>query len=99
MTSPLQFELLATDAGARRGRITLPRGEIELRRFSGRTTDTKMLVDLESLTRDPETGHIWAGFEGTNAIERVDVDFASSVVVRPDAMASRKASSWPFSRR
>jgi len=33
MTSPLQFELLTTDAGARRGRIRLPRGEINTPAF------------------------------------------------------------------
>ena len=33
MTSPLQFDLLASDGEARRGRIRLPRGEIQTPAF------------------------------------------------------------------
>ncbi len=70
-------------------------GRIEMRRFSDRINDTKVLVDLESLARDPVSGRIWAGFEGTNSIERVASDFAGSATVRPEAMQGWSSNSGP----
>lgn len=46
----------------------------------------KRLIDVESMTRDPATGHIWIGYEGVNAIERRDSGFRQPVRVRPAQM-------------
>ncbi|MBX7482180.1 esterase-like activity of phytase family protein [Qipengyuania qiaonensis] len=78
-----------SDAGAklvftrpdRRG--TLPR----LTRFGGDDDPDKNAVDLESLTRDPETGWIWGGYEWDQAIRRFDPDYVPRGKVRPRAMA------------
>ncbi|MXP15280.1 esterase-like activity of phytase family protein [Altererythrobacter confluentis] len=55
--------------------------------FMSGTSDTdKHLVDIESMTRDPATGRIWVGYEGANAIDRLDGDMAGATRVRPTAM-------------
>ncbi len=48
--------------------------------------EDKFQVDLESLARDPDTGDIWAGFEGTNTIERVARDMSARRNVAPAVM-------------
>jgi len=67
----------------------------ELGQFSNRDTDQKTLSDLESLARDPQTGRIWAGFEGINTIERVESDLSASVRVRPPQMQNWPSNSGP----
>lgn len=47
-------------------------------------------VDIESLTYDPESGQVWAGYEYANAIERLNPDLTLSKRVTPPAMRD-----WP----
>ncbi len=54
--------------------------------YAGQDEDTKRMVDLDSLTRDPATGRIWAGYEGTNQIERHDAGFGAVARIKPPAM-------------
>lgn len=67
----------------------------ELGRFSQKGSNLKALSDLESLARDPQTGRIWAGFEGTNTIERVERDFSARKRVQPDLMQDWPSNSGP----
>jgi hypothetical protein len=46
--------------------------------------------DTESATRDPVTGMIWVGREGSNSIARVDPAFRGYISTRPAAMRD-----WP----
>lgn len=48
--------------------------------------------DTESLTTDPETGRMWAGFEGFNQIWRYDAAFAAA----EQHAAPRAMSKWPI---
>jgi hypothetical protein len=78
-----------SDAGAKLI-FTRPdrRGEPpRLDRFGGEDDPDKYAVDLESLTRDPESGRIWGGYEWYQAIRRFDSDFVVRGKVRPRAMA------------
>lgn len=46
-------------------------GPVTLGRFSATPPgDSKRLADVEAITRDPETGRLWAAYEGSNLIER-----------------------------
>lgn len=63
--------------------------------FAGRDPFKKQLTDLEALVRDSETGRFWAGFEGTNTIERLEKDFRFSVKVRPKEMQGWSSNSGP----
>ncbi len=63
--------------------------------FAGRDPFKKQQTDLESLVRDPESGRFWAGFEGLNAIERLEGDFRFSVVIKPDEMQDWASNSGP----
>ncbi|MEO6153580.1 MAG: esterase-like activity of phytase family protein [Croceibacterium sp.] len=56
-------------------------------RFDG---DPWGLNDLESLTRDPASGRIWAGFEVDNRILRLNADFSDRWLVAPRLMRG-----WP----
>jgi hypothetical protein len=49
-------------------------------------------IDLEAMTRDPASGHIWAAYERSNHIERYDADL-STARAWPRAMRS-----WPSNR-
>ncbi|MFM7404535.1 MAG: esterase-like activity of phytase family protein, partial [Erythrobacter sp.] len=44
------------------------------------------VIDLESLTRDPASGTVWAGFENRNFVSRWAVD-GTRTIVAPPAMA------------
>lgn len=55
----------------------------------------KANLDLESLTRDPATGTVWAGYEGKNRIVRFGPDLKVSGRVRPAAMRDWGANSGP----
>jgi len=46
----------------------------------------KRQSDMESLTRDPGTGRVWAGYEYTNEIVRYESDLKSSTFVAPPQM-------------
>jgi hypothetical protein len=51
---------------------------------------SKWQLDIESMTRDPASGRLWLGFEGSNRIERLDAGFRAPATVQPDAMRG-----WP----
>ncbi len=72
-------------------------GEIVIERFAGRTALKKKLIDIESLTRDPESGRIWVGYEGTNTIERLESDLTGAESVRPDELRAWPSNSGPES--
>ncbi|MFZ1743171.1 MAG: esterase-like activity of phytase family protein [Pontixanthobacter sp.] len=97
MISPEQGVLLAaSDSG---GILRFPppglSGEVSIGRFAGRSIRRKKLIDIESLTRDPASGRIWAGYEGTNSIERLEADFTDGRTIRPAAMAQWSNNSGP----
>lgn len=50
----------------------------------------KWQLDIESMARDPMSGRVWLGFEGSNRIERFDAGFRAPATVQPDAMHD-----WP----
>ena len=54
--------------------------------LSGNIEPEKRLIDVESITRDPASGRFWIGYEGVNAVERLDSDLAQPVRVRPAQM-------------
>jgi hypothetical protein len=54
--------------------------------FAGREQSEKRMADLEALTRDRESGRIWAAYEVTNRIERYDRAFRARASVSPKAM-------------
>ena len=70
-------------------------GDVVIERFAGRTALKKKLIDIESLTRDPETGRIWVGYEGTNTIERLESDLTGAESVRPDELRAWPSNSGP----
>lgn len=55
----------------------------------------KTAVDIESLTRDPMSGRLWAGYEGRNAIERFSPDLRKARRVKPAAMRNWPANGGP----
>ncbi len=55
----------------------------------------KHLTDVESMTRDPQTGQFWTGYEGENAIERVNAGLNNPVRIRPPQMRGWSANSGP----
>lgn len=65
--------------------------------MGGTFYDAKQNWDVESLTRDPDSGALWAAFEGTNAIERLSPAMESLAVVRPDDMRDWGGNSGPES--
>jgi len=87
--------LLAASDRGRMLRFSAP-GEnpsrVRLDFFAGRELREKRQADLESLTRDPATGRIWAAFEATNRIERYDAGFRNLTTAWPGAM--RDWRSW-----
>jgi hypothetical protein len=72
---------------------TVPEPVIE--RFAGRSVMKKKLIDIESLARDPQTGRLWVGYEGTNTIERLESDLTGAKSVRPAAMRGWSSNSGP----
>lgn len=88
-------------AGSDRGRLlqfSPPGGGSHVIRFTGfagAAEQHKYEVDLESLTRDPASGTIWAGYEFTNAIARVSPSLAEERRVTPFEMASWLSNSGP----
>ncbi|MDN3646832.1 esterase-like activity of phytase family protein [Pontixanthobacter aestiaquae] len=88
--------LSASDTG-RLLRFPMPGcdGDVVIERFAGRTALKKKLIDIESLTHDPETGRIWVGYEGTNTIERLESDLTGAESVRPDELRAWPSNSGP----
>lgn len=63
--------------------------------FAGLSVAAKRFADIESATRDPETGRIWAGFEVANRIGRYEPDLTPAGEVSPSAMAEWSSNSGP----
>ena len=63
--------------------------------FGALPTQEKHLVDAESVTRDPASGTIWAGYEGSNQIVRYDARFRANARVRPAEMRTWPGNSGP----
>lgn len=90
-------------AGSDRGRLLQfsPPGSggsvIRFGSFAGASGCDKSEVDLESLTRNPATGTIWAGFEGSNAIARVTSGLIEQGRVEPEEMSGWSNNSGPES--
>lgn len=59
--------------------------------------DFKPLQDMEAATRDPETGRIWVGLEGRNAILRLEADLSDPQFAYPAAMQDWIPNSGPES--
>lgn len=64
-------------------------------RPSTRGAQGKVHRDIESLTFDPSSRKIWAGFEGSNAIHRFGADFSFERSVHPPAMSDWGSNSGP----
>ncbi|MDA7787658.1 esterase-like activity of phytase family protein [Sphingomonadaceae bacterium] len=91
-------------AGSDRGRLLQfsPPGStdqtvVRFTAFAGASDRDKDEVDLESLTRDPATGTIWAGYESSNAIARVSPELMEEKRVRPAEMRRWSSNSGPES--
>lgn len=86
----------ASDTG-RLLRFPMPghEGPMAIERFAGRTVLKKELIDIESLTREPDTGRIWIGYEGTNSIERMEGDLTDGKLVKPAGMRGWSSNSGP----
>jgi hypothetical protein len=63
-------------------RLSFESGEVDVSRFKGKGDR-----DVESATRDPQTGRIWLGVEGTNSVIRLRPDLSVADKVRPRAIA------------
>lgn len=65
-----------------------------LKRLGQRGVD-KVRVDIESLTRDPASGTVWAGYEDRNAIQRLDRNFDQEAIANPPAMRGWGSNTGP----
>lgn len=61
--------------------------------LGGAIQPVKGLTDIESLAHDPRSGRFWIGYEGHNAIDRLDRKFHSPERARPAQMEG-----WPKNR-
>lgn len=83
-------ELLAVSDSARWLRVAMPPGG-GLRHAIGSVdlqggSDSKELRDVESATRDPQSGTIWLGMEGVNAILRMTPQLEERARIAPSGM-------------
>ncbi|WP_128891387.1 esterase-like activity of phytase family protein [Erythrobacter sp. HKB08] len=62
-------------------------------RTGGDSTTRKGLVDVEAMTRDPDSDTIWLAYEGTNTIERRTSALELEAQVRPERMQAFGANS------
>jgi len=86
--------LLAVSDHRREMRFTPPGSAHPAVSFTFFTHDVsdKRLLDLESLTRDPATGRLWAGYERGDYIERYETDYSAARVQPPEMR------DWPNNR-
>lgn len=61
--------------------------------LDGQTEQDKRLIDVESITSDPQTGRVWLGYEGANAIERRTAQLSTPKRVFPPQMRKWSANS------
>lgn len=74
------------DRGATRARLS---------RIEDSDVTDKRQLDLESLTRDPDSGKLWAGYEGSNSIVRLFPDLEVEGMIAPRSMADWGSNSGP----
>lgn len=63
--------------------------------IAGSVANTKAAIDVEAVTRDPETGRLWFAYEGRNLIERRSASLSETAWARPEAMADWGGNSGP----
>ena len=93
-------QFLAVTDGSHYVRWRLADGQLVLeggRQLPAAAKDFKYARDIESITRDPDTGQLWFGLEMRNAIRRTDADFDALVQVSPEPMAIWPSNSGPES--
>ncbi len=73
----------------------MPGGGVAIGYFGQDRSLPKWQLDIESMTRDPASGRLWLGFEGSNRIERFDAGFRAPATVRPVAMRDWPGNSGP----
>jgi len=90
-------------AGSDRGRFlrfappgAAPR-QPEFGAIGGGVEERKYAVDVEALAGDPAGGHIWAAYEGSNAIVRFGPELADGESVSPQAMREWSSNGGPES--
>ncbi len=91
-------QLLSTSDTGRYLRFAVPGdagAEVEFGSVFDDRNRFKAARDIESAARDPETGRIWLGLEGRNAIVRTDARFDNALEVRPEAMRHWPRNSGP----
>lgn len=67
----------------------------QIGQFAPGPEQDKRDVDLEALTRDPDTGTIWAAYEQTNTIERYGPDLKRTGRIVPEALSDWNFNSGP----
>lgn len=89
-------------AASDRGRILIldrletPHPTAVLDYFGGEEIEIKRRADIEALTRDPQTGRIWAAYEDSNQIARIETVAGGGLSdVRPPMMSRWRANSGP----
>lgn len=82
-------DLFAASDRGRYVRFPIPGsdGDTHFGWFSGDADTLKNLIDIEALTRDAESGRIWAAYEGTNTIERRGSVSSAPTRAAPEAIA------------
>jgi hypothetical protein len=58
--------------------------------LAGTVQPDKLLIDVESMTRDPATGRFWVAYEGVNAVARLNPELQQPERTRPNQMKD-----WP----
>jgi hypothetical protein len=87
--------LLAVTDHRRQVRFTAPdaaRRSVKFGFFAPHDPYDHRMIDLEAITRDPASGHLWGAYERSNHIERYDTDL-SIAQAWPRAMRN-----WPGNR-
>jgi len=64
-----------------------------MERLGDKAQPDKRLTDVESMAFDPVSGTFWIGYEGVNAIERLDRNFGAAQRVQPPQMRN-----WPANK-
>ena len=72
-----------------------PPGLARMGFFAGRWEPNKFVVDIEAITRDPQSGRLWVAYEGSNAIERFEPGFTGAKRIRPMTMHGWSGNSGP----
>lgn len=71
------------------------RAQVRIGYFGQDPSQPKWKLDIESMTRDPASGRLWLGFEGSSRIERFDEGFRRRASIRPRAMEDWSGNEGP----